>query len=101
MLVDQPRIKPVLDDLLPVLHSAYRTPSRAYHSWDHVEEVLRGYEEVAAGPGWDHPAEVRLACLFHDAVHVAGNDDNEERSAQLATELLRDRPVDTGRVADL
>src|SRR5262245_25290518 len=66
--------------------AAYATPGRAYHTIAHVREVLRRCEDVAAlgGPGWQHPDEVLLAALFHDAVYVPGAKDNEARSAELA-----------------
>ena len=66
------------------LETAYATPTRAYHNFDHVREVLRHYGEVEAGPGWKQPAEVALAVLYHDAIYQAGRRDNEARSAELA-----------------
>ncbi|WP_460709633.1 HD domain-containing protein [Lysobacter terrae] len=87
------------------LRNAYATPPRAYHSFDHVEAVLHHYDEVAAGPGWRQPDEVRLAVLYHDAIYEAGRKDNEARSADLAVEhiarWLPDRDIDAARVAEL
>ena len=87
------------------LEAAYATPSRAYHDFSHVREVLRHYDAVAAGPGWSQPEEVRMAVLYHDAIHEAGRSDNETRSAQLAVEhiarWLPDAGVDANRVAEL
>ena len=87
------------------LREAYRTPPRAYHDWSHVQEVLRHYADVAAGPGWARAAEVWLAVLYHDAVYEAGRRDNEARSARLAVEQvgqwLAGEDVDAGRVAAL
>jgi predicted metal-dependent HD superfamily phosphohydrolase len=88
-----------------VLREAYATPPRAYHNFSHVEEVLRHYDEVASGPGWEKPEEVRLAVLYHDAIYEAGRKDNEARSAELAVEhiarWLPGRGIDAARVADL
>src|SRR3970040_632723 len=70
---------------LSALQAAYATPPRAYHDLRHVHEVLHHYHSVAAGPGWVQPDEVRLAVLYHDAVHEPGSGDNEARSAELAT----------------
>ncbi|MBW3551163.1 MAG: hypothetical protein KY442_10225, partial [Proteobacteria bacterium] len=70
------------------LEAAYASPPRAYHDLGHVEEVLRHYAAVAAGPGWSQPSEVYFAILYHDAIYVAGRGDNESRSAQLAREHL-------------
>lgn len=85
------------------LAEAYATPARAYHGIGHVREVLRHYAAVADGPGWNDPAAVFLAVLYHDAIYVAGRSDNEARSAMLAREHLgRWQPgVDADRVARL
>lgn len=87
------------------LEAAYATPARAYHNFQHVQEVLRHYDAVAAGPGWTQPAEVYLAVLYHDAIYEAGRRDNEARSAELAVEhiarWLPDRGINAARVAEL
>jgi predicted metal-dependent HD superfamily phosphohydrolase len=90
---------------LQALEAAYATPPRAYHGFDHVREVLRHFDAVAAGPGWVQPDEVRLAVLYHDAIYDAGRRDNEARSAAFAlAEIARwlpDAPLDRARVAEL
>jgi predicted metal-dependent HD superfamily phosphohydrolase len=87
------------------LEAAYATPARAYHNFSHVREVLRHFEAVARGPGWAQPAEAWLAVLYHDAIHDAGNSDNEARSAALAAghiaRWLPDAGVDVRRVGEL
>ncbi|MCI4566601.1 hypothetical protein [Lysobacter sp. CFH 32150] len=87
------------------LEAAYATPPRAYHNFQHVQEVLRHYDAVTAGPGWTQPAEVYLAVLYHDAIYEAGRRDNETRSAELAVDhiarWLPDRSLDPARVAEL
>lgn len=87
------------------LEAAYATPARAYHNLQHVAEVLRHYDAVAAGPGWMQPAEVYLAVLYHDAIYEAGRSDNESRSADLAIEhiacWLPDVGIEAARVAEL
>jgi predicted metal-dependent HD superfamily phosphohydrolase len=96
---------PLPQDLLDAVQAAYAEPPRAYHNYAHVQEVLRHYQEVAHGPGWNQPEEVRLAVLYHDAIYEAGRKDNEARSAQLAIEhiarWLPDRGIDAARVAEL
>lgn len=98
-------LMPLPTDLLDAVQSAYATPPRAYHNFAHVEEVLRHYDEVANGPGWNQPEEVRLAVLYHDAIYEAGRKDNEARSAALAVEhigrWLPDHGIDAARVAEL
>jgi predicted metal-dependent HD superfamily phosphohydrolase len=74
--------------LLTELEAAYATPPRAYHSLSHVEEVARLYDDVRITIGWEKPREVFLAVLFHDAVYVAGQRDNEAKSADLADDAI-------------
>jgi len=91
--------------LLSALEAAYAIPPRAYHGFHHVQEVLRHFAEVSAGPGWTQPAEVYLAALYTDAIYEAGRKDNESRSAALAmaqiAQWLPEAGIDTLRVAEL
>ena len=91
--------------LLAAIHQAYRSPPRAYHGWSHVEDVEQWYQEVLKGPGWKKPREVFIAILFHDAIYVPGRKDNEEKSAQLALNLvdqhLPRKQLDTARIVEL
>lgn len=91
--------------MLSMLEAAYATPPRAYHDFHHVQEVLRHFAEVSAGPGWTQPMEVYLAALYHDAIYEAGRKDNESRSAGLAMaqigQWLPEAGIDTLRVAEL
>ncbi|MBE7453009.1 MAG: hypothetical protein HS111_30290 [Kofleriaceae bacterium] len=87
------------------LRAAYARPVRAYHTAEHVGEVVAAYERVADGPGWAHPREVYWAVLCHDAIYEAGRPDNEARSAALARRLaahwLRAADLDLDRVEAL
>lgn len=87
------------------LEAAYAVPPREYHNIDHVREVLGHYAAVAAGEGWQQPAEVYLAVLYHDAVYRPGARNNESLSAQLAkrhiAQWLPGAGVDATRVARL
>lgn len=65
----------------------YGEPHRAYHTGDHIAAVLRWFDVVAEGPGWDAPSDVYLAIVFHDAIYDATRHDNEARSAELAASL--------------
>lgn len=76
---------PIPEGMLRSVLAAYATPPRAYHSFGHVQEVLEQFHSV---PSWQHPREVSLAVLFHDAIYVAGKSDNEVRSADLALEAI-------------
>ncbi len=91
--------------LWDAVRAAHATAGRAYHTLAHVREVLHWFNEVTREVGWRSPREVFLAILFHDAVYVAGAQDNEARSAALARESiarwLPDDGVDVARVEQL
>lgn len=93
---------PIPEGLIRSLTAAYADPPRAYHSFAHVQEVLRHFHTV---PDWQHPREVYLAALFHDAVYVPGKSDNEARSADLALKavetFLPAESLDTQRIRTL
>lgn len=68
------------------LRQRYAEPSRHYHTWDHVEALLRWF-----GQRRDHlhdPAAIELAILFHDAVYDPTRSDNEAESARLLTDAV-------------
>ena len=60
-------------------------PHRRYHDRRHLAEVLAALRELKPGA---RPVEVVCAAWLHDAVHD-GRDDDEERSAVLAGQVLR------------
>jgi len=67
-----------------VLRPLYGEPHRAYHNARHIDDVLRWYDWVAERAGWDAPADVYYAVVFHDAIYDPLAKDNEARSAELA-----------------
>lgn len=88
------------------LAAAYESPApRAYHSLVHVVAVAQHHAEVARVVGWRRPQDSYLAVLFHDAVYVAGANDNERRSAAMVQAAidtyLTDGDVDAERIASL
>ena len=87
------------DALLDVVERAYASPGRAYHTLDHVREVLREFDRVDNDLGWEKPREIYLAILFHDAIYVPGAHDNEAKSAELARATISD--VDVAYVVKL
>jgi predicted metal-dependent HD superfamily phosphohydrolase len=68
------------------LTTRYAQPHRRYHTLVHVKDVLRRIDELAPAP--EEVTALQLAAWFHDAVYAPGRDDNEGRSAFLATETL-------------
>ena len=71
---------------------------RGYHDLTHLTEVLDHVETLAGA--CDDLEAVVLAAWFHDAVYE-GADDDEERSAELATEQLTGAGVPGDRVAEV
>ncbi|WP_009963838.1 HD domain-containing protein [Verrucomicrobium spinosum] len=70
------------------LMAAYGEIGRAYHNSRHLSGCLAGLD-VARHLVTDAPA-VEFALWFHDAVYDSRATDNEERSADLALECLRE-----------
>lgn len=66
------------------LAEAYGSSGRAYHTLDHIREVLRTLSSLT------DVSTVLLAAWFHDAICDSRARDNEERSADFAEEILKD-----------
>jgi predicted metal-dependent HD superfamily phosphohydrolase len=73
---------PVFD----VLVAAYTAPERHYHNLEHLGEMFKVVERLAATV--EDPNALHLAIWFHDAVYDARAKDNERRSGELAVDLL-------------
>ena len=69
-----------------VLAAAYSAPERHYHNLEHVAEMFRVVDRLAADV--EQPAALHLAVWFHDAVYDSRARDNERRSGELAVDLL-------------
>ena len=80
------------EDLREDLLARWSESHRKHHTVTHLNEMLDAIGELAdAGLVFDREA-VELAAWFHDAIYEIGRDDNEERSAELARELLSTSP---------
>jgi predicted metal-dependent HD superfamily phosphohydrolase len=64
----------------------YSESHRAYHTPQHLEECFRQFE--TAGYSARSPGAVGLALFYHDAIYDTHARDNEEKSAELAREML-------------
>lgn len=81
------------EDLREDLLARWSESHRRHHAVAHLHEVLDAIGVLAAD-GIEFSREaVELAAWFHDAVYEIGADDNEERSAALAREMLAESPV--------
>lgn len=74
-------------------------PHRAYHDLGHLDEVLARVEVLAAAAA--DADLVRLAAWFHDAVYDPTATDNEARSAQVASTVLRGLDVEPAAVTEV
>lgn len=64
----------------------YAEPHRRYHTVEHLRVMLAAIDELADS-ATDIDA-VRYAAFFHDAIYAVDRADNEERSADLARDVL-------------
>jgi predicted metal-dependent HD superfamily phosphohydrolase len=81
------------EELREDLLARWSESHRKHHTVRHLHEVLDAIGVLAdAGLDFDREA-VELAAWFHDAICEIGRDDNEDRSAELARELLASSPV--------
>lgn len=67
------------------LEQLYASPGRFYHSMQHIDkmaESLRRFSPVA-------DLATRFAILYHDAIYDTTQTDNEEKSANLASESIK------------
>lgn len=67
--------------LIEALRARYGEAGRHYHSWDHIEALLRHYRR------WENqfhrPEAVLWALYWHDAIYDPTAKDNEAQSARL------------------
>lgn len=64
----------------------YAEPHRRYHTQTHLAVLLDAVDEFADTAS--DIAAVRYAAFFHDAIYAVHRADNEERSADLARDVL-------------
>ena len=73
------------------LVAAYGQPQRHYHTLSHISALLTGMENCRAL--LNDVEAVELAIWFHDAIYDPQANDNEERSASLARNILKERLI--------
>ena len=81
------------EDLREDLLARWAESHRRHHNIAHLNEMLDAIGALADdGLEFDREA-VELAAWFHDVIYVIGADDNEDRSAELARQLLASSAV--------
>src|SRR4051794_19435948 len=83
------------DELL----ARWRAPERRYHDAEHLAEVLDGVDALASFAR--DVTAVRLAAWFHDAVYEGRPGDDEQRSADVAEQVLTALGVPRQRVGEV
>ncbi len=90
------------EEVFKRLIKSYSSTYRAYHTLAHVRDCLVQFDLVKGYA--KSPSELETAIWFHDAIYDVTSNDNEERSAQMATEILNEfnapKPV-VSRIVDL
>jgi predicted metal-dependent HD superfamily phosphohydrolase len=79
---------PTLRQLYADVRARYAESHRHYHTHQHLAECFEKVQDIIVlAP---HPAEVKLALWFHDAVYDTRRHDNEQRSAEWARGAAQD-----------
>jgi len=81
------------DALFQTLLACYAEPHRHYHTMQHLNECFAHFASLRSEAL--HPAEICIALWFHDAIYKMSGKDNEERSADWASEVALSSGVDT------
>jgi predicted metal-dependent HD superfamily phosphohydrolase len=81
------------------LVKAYSSPGRHYHTLKHIHHVLNTIETLQVHT--NNLAEVQLAAWFHDVIYDTHAKDNEERSAEFATDLLTSLGIPLSNISNI
>ncbi|QLE59044.1 hypothetical protein [Nostoc sp. TCL26-01] len=81
--VDATSIAQVFNNLI----QAYSTPNRYYHTLKHINHILNKIQTLQADT--KDLSTTQLAAWFHDVVYDTQAQDNEEKSANYATQVLK------------
>ena len=80
------RVRSADEPLFHELIACYSEPHRKYHTIQHLEECFGKWPAVRADA--IHPPEVEVALWLHDAIYDVRRQDNEEKSAQWARDIV-------------
>lgn len=84
-------VKQAFQDII----AAYSSPERHYHTIAHIVQILSTIRELRP----ENAIAVQIAAWFHDVVYDSQAQDNEERSADVADQVLRSLQVDPETIA--
>jgi predicted metal-dependent HD superfamily phosphohydrolase len=80
------------DSSFQILRDRYSEKGRFYHNLSHVKTLLDLFESLGNKPQ-NHNA-IRFSIWFHDVVYDTKENDNEEESARLASQMMSQLHVD-------
>ncbi|MGO2385574.1 MAG: HD domain-containing protein [Psychrobacter sp.] len=75
-----------IDRLWQDIAIRYGEPQRAYHTLDHIEQLLLQFESIKHH--LTEPHIIALALYYHDVIYDPTRSDNELKSAEFATDAL-------------
>ncbi|WP_201605767.1 hypothetical protein [Psychrobacter immobilis] len=75
-----------VDRLWQNIVTRYGEPQRAYHTLNHIEQLLVQFENIKQV--LSEPHIIALALYYHDVIYDPARSDNELQSAEFATEAL-------------
>jgi predicted metal-dependent HD superfamily phosphohydrolase len=77
--------------------SGYSEKHRHYHTRTHLENLLKELQQIKPLiADWD---TVLFTLFYHDVVYNPARSDNEEKSAEIAAEHMRQMGIDADRIA--
>lgn len=76
-----------VESIYQLLATHYQESHRYYHGFSHIQALLQKAEKLAVS--WLKPDLVHVAIWFHDVIYDATRTDNEQKSADLAINVLR------------
>lgn len=65
---------------------------RAYHTFQHAQDVLNRVDEVQRSIGFVNYNAARIAALFHDVVYIPNSSYNEHESSRVMMDLMTNIP---------
>ncbi|QOD12389.1 hypothetical protein IEE84_10995 [Psychrobacter sp. 28M-43] len=76
-----------IDRLWQDIVTRYGEPQRAYHTLNHIEQLLVQFDNIKHVLA--EPHIIALALYYHDVIYDPTRSDNELKSAEFATDALR------------
>jgi len=81
-------VNPVISqEIFTDIAAAYSSADRHYHNLTHILQVLQIIDEMRLPA--ENPAALEFAAWFHDIIYDPKAKDNEEKSAEYATNILK------------